>query len=128
MKRTTDCALTITHTRQSCVEDAMARSILRVCLLLTVMHVTDGQSTSADRRCVYMFNVPESNCDQTPGPSVDDQLLKSHVIALQAQLKLMASDMRVMQEHIEKLDSDNKQLVNDVDNLKKERPNSNTGT
>ncbi|KAI0239761.1 hypothetical protein LSAT2_009483 [Lamellibrachia satsuma] len=91
------------------------------------MHLTDGHSTSADRRCVYMFNVPESDCDQTPGPSVDDQLLKSHVIALQAQLKLMASDMRVMQEHIEKLDSDNKQLVNDVNNLKKERPNSNTG-
>ena len=44
--------------------------------------------------------------------SVDDQLLKSSVIALQTQFKLMVKEMRVMGEHIDKLTSDNEKLVN----------------
>ena len=76
------------------------------------MYLTDGQSTSADRRCVYTFNVPENDCAQTPGPSVDDQIWKSSVIALQTQFKLMVKEMRVMGEHIDKLTSDNEKLVN----------------
>ena len=98
----------------------MARLVLRTCLLLTVIHLTDGQSTSADPRCVYTFNVPPSDCGQAPGPSVDDQLLKSHVIALQAQVKQMANDMKVMREQ-------NDKLASDVEKLKNDRPNSNTG-
>ena len=84
----------------------MARLVLYVSLLLIIIHMTEGQSTSADPRCVCTVNVPTSGCGQTQGPSVEDQLLKSHVIALEAQIK---------------------QLVSDVENLKKERPNSNTG-
>ena len=98
----------------------MARSIIHACILVSVIYVTAGQSTSADPRCVYTFNVPTSDCGQTPGPSVDDQLLKSHVIALQVQMKQMASDMRAMREHIDKQDSE-------LRNLKKERPTSDPG-
>ena len=119
----------------------MGRSVLLFCLLLAVMYLTDGQSTSADGRCVYTFNVPENDCAQTPGPSVDDQLLKSSVIALQTQFKLMVKEMRVMGEHIDKLTSDNEKLVNvsnelqerndkqdsELRNLKKERPTSEAG-
>ena len=94
------------HNCQVCVEYGMARLVLQVSLLLTVIKMTDGQSTSADPRCVCTVNVPTSGCGQTQGPSVDDQLLKSHVIALQAQIK---------------------QLASDVENLKKERSNCNTG-
>ena len=98
------------------------------------MYLTDGQSTSAERRCVYTFNVPENDCAQTPGPSVDEQLLKSSVIALQTQFKLMVKEMRVMGEHIDKLTSDNKALQerndkqdSELRNLKKERPTSEAG-
>ena len=119
----------------------MERSVLLFCLLLAVMYLTNGQSTSADRRCVYTFNVPENDCAQTPGPSVDDQLLKSSVIALQTQFKLMVKEMRVMGEHIDKLTNDNEKLVNvsnelqerndkqdsELNNLKKQRPTSEAG-
>ena len=98
----------------------MARLIIHACILVSVVYETVGQSTSADPRCVYMFNVPTSDCGQTPGPSVDDQLLKSHVIALQAQMKRMSSDMRAMREHIDKQDSE-------LRNLKKDRPTSDPG-
>ena len=56
------------------------------------------------------FNVPTCDCGQTPGPSVDDQLLKSSVIGLQAQVKQLASDNK-------QLASDNKQLASDVKQL-----------
>ena len=122
----------------------MVRPVILSCVLLAVMYLTDGQSTSSDRRCVYTFNVPENECAQTPGPSVDDQLVKSSVIALQTQFKLMVKEMRVMGEHIDKLTSDNEILVNvssdgkalqeridkldyELRNLKKERPTSEAG-
>ena len=81
------------------------------------MYLTDGQSTSVDRRCVYTFNVPENDCAQTPGPSVDDQVLKSFVMALQTQFRLMVKEVRAMGEHIDKLKSDNEKLVNVSDTL-----------
>ena len=88
----------------------MARAIVHACILVSVIYVTAGHSTSVDPRCVYTFNVPTSDCGQTPGPSVDDQLLKSSVIALQAQVKQLASDNK-------QLASDNKQLASDVKQL-----------
>ena len=119
----------------------MARWIIHECILVSVIYVTAGQSTSADPRCVYTFNVPTSDCGQTPGPSVDDQLLKSSVIALQAQVKQLASDNKQLASDNMQLASDVKQLTSDVKtlrehidkldgelrNLTKERPNCDPG-
>ena len=119
----------------------MARSIIHAYILVSVIYVTAGQSTSADPHCVYMFKVPTSDCGQTPGPSVDDQLLKSSVIALQAQVKQLTSDNKQLAGDNNQLASDNNHLANDmralrehVDkqdgelrNLTKERPSSDPG-
>ena len=69
---------------------------------------------------MYTFNVPTSDCAQTPGPSVDDQLLKGYVIALQEQFKQVVTDVRDLRERNDKLERDNKKLMNDVENLKKD--------
>ena len=90
----------------------MTWSILHMCLLLTV-YGSDGQSTSADPRCVYTFNVPTSDCVQTPGPSVDDQLLKGSVVALQEQFKQVVTDVRDLRDRNDKLERDNKKLMSD---------------
>ena len=66
----------------------MTTSILHVCILVVVLCVSDGQSTtSEDSRCSYTFNVPAGGCGQR---SAEDQFLKSSVMALQAQFKLLA--------------------------------------
>jgi len=126
----------------------MARSIIHACILVSVINVIHGQSTSADPRCVYTFNVPTSDCGQTPGPSVDDLMWKNSVIALQAQVKQLASDVKQLTSNNKQLASDNKQLASDnkqlandiralrehndmqdgeLRNLKKDRPNSDPG-
>ena len=80
---------------------------LSLSLLLSVVCVTHGQSTAGDNSgCVYSFKVPTSDCAQTPSPSVDDQILRNSVLALQEQVK---------------------QLVTEVRNLKKEGAASPTG-
>ena len=85
----------------------MVNVILSLSLLLSVVCVTHGQSTAGDNSgCVYSFKVPTSDCAQTPGPSVDDQIWKSSVIALQEQVRQLTSDMRVLREHNNKLVSD----------------------
>ena len=69
----------------------MVKSILRVSVLLVLLCVADGKSTtSEDSHCSCTFKLPASDCSQTPG---EDQLLKSSVIALQAQFKLLASKL-----------------------------------
>ena len=86
----------------------MVNVVLSLCLLLPVVCVTHGQSTAGDNSgCVYSFKVPTSDCAQTPGPRVDDQILRNSVLALQEQVK---------------------QLVSEVRNLKKEGAASPTGT
>ena len=103
-----------------CAEDTVARSILHVYLLLTVIYAADGQSSAADPRCVYTFNVPASECGQTPGSSVDDQVWKNSVIAMQAQVHQLASVTS-------KLTNDNRKLARVVESLQRELANSNTG-
>ena len=98
----------------------MARSILPVYLILTVIHAADGQSTAVDPHCVYTFNLPACECGQTPGCSVDDQVWKNSVIALQSQVQQLASVTS-------KLTSDNRKLTRAVENLQRELVNSNTG-
>ena len=69
----------------------MVKSILRVGILLVVLCVADGQRTTPeDSHCSYTFNVPASECSHTPN---EDRLLKSSVIALQAQFRLLASKL-----------------------------------
>ena len=79
----------------------MATSILHICLLLTVLCVTDGQSTTAgDSHCSYTFKVPATEC----GPNtIDDQFLKSSMIALQSQMTQMKKDFRKLTEENQKL-------------------------
>ena len=105
----------------------MARSIIHACILVSVIYMTAGQSTSADPRCVYTFNVPTSDCGQTPGPSVDDQIWKSSVIALQAQVKQLASDNKQLANDVRALREQNDKQDSELRNLKKERPNSDPG-
>ena len=72
-------------------EDNMASSILLVSVLLVVVCVADGQSTtSQDSHCSYTFKVPEGDCGKTPA---DDLLLKNSVVALQAQIKLLSQEI-----------------------------------
>ena len=83
----------------------MATSILRICLLLTALWVTDGQRTTAeDSHCSYTFKVPATECGPNP---VDDQFMKSSMIALQTQMKLLAAkhteDIRKLTEENDKL-------------------------
>ena len=73
----------------------MVNVILSLSLLLSVVCVTHGQSTAGDNAgCVYSFQVPTSDCAQTPGPSVDDQILRNTVLALQEQVKQLVSEVR----------------------------------
>ena len=101
-------------------DGTMAWSVLYMCLLLTFTYWSDGQSTSADPRCVFTFNVPTCDCAQTPGPSLDDQLLKGYVIALQEQFKQVVTDVRDLRERNDKLERDNKKLMSDVENFRKD--------
>ena len=94
-------------TKGKLVAFKMVNVILSLSLLLSVVCVTHGQSTAGDNSgCVYSFKVPTSDCAQTASPSVDDQILRNSVLALQEQVK---------------------QLVSEVKNLKKEGAASPTG-
>ena len=63
---------------------------LCVSVLLIVLCVTYGQSTTSDdSHCSYTFKVPAADCSQT----CDDQVLKSSVIGLQAQIKLLTKEI-----------------------------------
>ena len=85
----------------------MGKSIMHVGIMLVVLCVTDGRSTMSENSpCLYTFKVPAGDCSQTPG---EDQLLKSSVIALQAQVKLQAEQLK-----------DVVKLVNDVNEVRAE--------
>ena len=89
----------------------MAKSIIHVGILLVVLCVADGQSTtSEDSHCSYSFKVPAGDCSQTPR---EDQLLKSSVMALQAQVRLQAEQLKNVPLDIVK-------LVNDVNDIRAE--------
>lgn len=73
----------------------MAALTVRFVLLLALLHMSDGQSTtSADSRCVYMFNVPASDCSQTPDSNGEVEVVKSLAVGLQAQVKQLVSELR----------------------------------
>ena len=91
----------------------MAISVLRICLLLAILCVTDGQSTTAeDSHCSYTFKVPTNDCGQTP---MEDQLTKSLLVALQAQVKLLQENQA---ESFRKLTDENAKLLQELTTLK----------
>ena len=62
----------------------MATSLLPVSLLLAVLGVTHGHTaTPDDSHCSFTFKLPVAECGRTP---VDDQFMKSSMIALQTQM------------------------------------------
>ena len=93
----------------------MAPSVLRISLLLAVLRVTDGQSTTAeDSHCSYTFKVPANDCVQTP---VEDQLTKSFLVALQTQVRLIARNQENQAESFRKLTDENTKLRQEVATL-----------
>ena len=91
----------------------MVNSSLRVGILLVVLCVADGQSTTSENsHCSYIFKVPASDCNQKPG---EDQFLKSSVMALQAQFKLLAGKQN---EDIRKLTDENERLRQEITTIK----------
>ncbi|KAK2161138.1 hypothetical protein NP493_1601g00021 [Ridgeia piscesae] len=80
-------------------------AVLRFCVLLVVVCVTGGHSkTSKDSFCSYTFKVPATEC----GPNtIDDRFMKSSMIALQTQMKLIAAKHT---EDIRKLTEENQKL------------------
>ena len=98
----------------------MAKLILHVGILLVVLCVADGQrTTSEDSHCSYTFKVPAGDCGPSPG---EDQLLKSSVIALQAQVKFLAGkqneDTARLREEIAQQNEDIRNLTNENGNLR----------
>ena len=91
----------------------MAISVLHISLLLTLLCVTDGQSTtSTDSHCSYTFKVPTNDCGQSPK---EDQLTKSLLVALQTQVKFLARNQ-------EKLTEENKIQAEIIRNLTENTP------
>ena len=63
---------------------------LCVSVLLVALCVPGGKcTTSDDSHCTYSFKVPAADCSQT----CEDQVLKSSVIGLQAQIKLLTKEI-----------------------------------
>ena len=92
----------------------MASCVLHLLSFVYVVFTTHAQSTRSEYPgCVCTVNVPPSDCGQRSCPSVDVQLLRSSVVALQEQVVTLASD--------------NRKLADDVGHLRREL-SSNTGT
>ena len=90
----------------------MVMSALRISLLLALLCVTDGHSTTADdSHCSYTFKVPTNDCGQTP---MEDQLTKSLLVALQNQVKLLQENQA---EGFRKLTDDNIKQAESIRNL-----------
>ena len=91
----------------------MATLVVYISLLLAVLCVTDGQSTTAgDSHCSYTFKVPATEC----GPNtVDDQFMKSSMIALQTQMTQMNLVTKKQTEDIRKLTEENEKLRQNIE-------------
>ena len=77
----------------------MARQVAQFVLLLVVLCESGGQSTtSVDSRCVYTFNVPASECGQTPDSNTDVEVVKSLAVGLQAQIKQLVYEVRQLRD------------------------------
>ena len=89
----------------------MAKPVAQFVLLLTILCESDGQSTtSVDSRCVYMFNVPASECGQTSDSNSNFELVKSVAVGLQAQIKQLVDEVRQLKEDNVKMKEDNAKI------------------
>ena len=75
----------------------MVTSMLRASVLLVILCVAKGQSTTSDSHCSYTFKVPTAECSQAP---VKVELLENSIVALQEQMKLLASDNKKLREEL----------------------------
>ena len=99
----------------------MARPIAQFFLLLTVLCESGGQSsTSVDSRCVYMFNVPASECGQTPDSNTDVEVVKSLAVGLQAQIKQLVNEVRQLRDDNVKMKEDNVKMKDDNVKMKED--------
>ena len=79
------------------VEDNMATSVLRISVLLAVLVVTDGQSTTSENtHCSYTFKVPTNDCGQTihgrPYTPKDFRKLTDEKTKLQQEITTLKAD------------------------------------
>ena len=83
--------------------DKMATLTVCCVLLMALLHICDGQSTtSTDSRCVYSFNVAATDCRQTPESNVEVQVVKSLAVGLQAQVKQLVSELKDLRAELTK--------------------------
>ncbi|KAK2172589.1 hypothetical protein NP493_941g02039 [Ridgeia piscesae] len=75
----------------------MVTSMLRASVLLVILCVAKGQSTTSDSHCSYTFKVPTAECSQAP---VKVELLENSIVALQEQMKHLASDNKKLREEL----------------------------
>ena len=79
----------------------MVKATLYISILLFVLREADGQSTTEpNSRCTYTFSVPGSDCGQRDN---DDQLLKSSVVTLQAQVRQLIGMLNDVSDNYAKL-------------------------
>lgn len=96
----------------------MKKSTVFVITLLAILTAAFGQTTtSTDSRCTYMFNVPASECSQTSGSSVDDQLLKSSVVGIQAQIKSLVNELKDVRAKNDKMTNELRDIRNENENM-----------
>ena len=99
----------------------MARPVAQFVLLLAVLCESGGQSTtSVDSRCVYMFNVPASECGQTPDSNTDVEVVKSLAVGLQAQIKLLVNEVRQVRDDNVKMKDDNDKMKEEILKMKED--------
>ena len=99
----------------------MARQVAQFVLLLVVLCESGGQSTtSVDSRCVYTFNVPASECGQTPDSNTDVEVVKSVAVGLQAQIKLLVNEVKQLRDDNVKMKEDNVKMKEDNSKIKED--------
>ena len=75
----------------------MVTSMLRASVLLVILCVAKGQSTTSDTHCSHTFKVPTAECSQAPAKV---ELLENSIVALQEQVTLLASDNKKLREEL----------------------------
>ena len=99
----------------------MATPVAQFVLFLVVLCESGGQSTtSVDSRCVYTFNVPASECGQTPDSNTDVEVVKSLAVGLQAQIKLLVNEVRQLRDDNVRMKENNVKMKEDNIKMKQQ--------
>ena len=106
----------------------MARQVAQFVLLFAILRESGAQSTTAvDSRCVYTFNVPASECGQTPDSNTDVEVVKSLALGLQAQIKLLVNEVRQLRDDNVKMKEVNAKIKEDNVKMKQQLAAVNPG-